>query len=72
MRARSVVFVVPLVAWAGRPGFPFCLPGRWSPGGLIIGLGVRVGVFPGSCCQARQVRVGLAKDPKAGRTWGPG
>ena len=40
------MFVVPLVARAGRPGFPFSASQAGGPsGGLIIGLGVRVESF---------------------------
>lgn len=48
-----VVFVIPLAAWAGRPGSPvLCLPGRWSPRGrFIIGLGARV-----EACQVPAVK----------------
>lgn len=42
----SVVFVVPLVAWAGRPGFPFSASQAGGPlRGLIIGLGAGVESF---------------------------
>lgn len=60
----SVVFVVPLAAWSGRPGFPFSASQAGGPlGGLIIGLGARVESFKapvakqsGSAWASRRIR----------------